>query len=49
MIADKVYGKLGKTEKTIDYVTIDWFERDKKILRKGQRPVKRSASEQNRL
>lgn len=34
MIAEKIYGKLGKTEKTVSYVTIDWFERDKRILRK---------------
>lgn len=34
MIAEKIYGKLGKTEKAVEYVTIDWFERDKKILRK---------------
>ncbi len=34
MIAEKIIGKLGKTEKTVDYVKIEWFERDKKILRK---------------
>lgn len=34
MIAEKIYGKLGETEKKVEYVTIDWFERDKKILRK---------------
>ncbi|MGN1481299.1 urease accessory protein UreE [Porcipelethomonas sp.] len=34
MIAEKIYGKLGETEKAVDYVTIDWFEREKKILRK---------------
>lgn len=34
MIIEKIYGKLGETEKNVDYVTIDWFERDKKILRK---------------
>lgn len=34
MIAEKIIGKLGKTDKTVDYVTVDWFERDKKILRK---------------
>lgn len=34
MIAERICGKLGKTNKSVDYVTIEWFERDKKILRK---------------
>lgn len=34
MIIEKTIGKLKKTDKTIDKVYIDWFERDKKLLRK---------------
>lgn len=34
MIAEKIIGKLGETSKKVDTVTIDWFERDKKLLRK---------------
>ncbi len=34
MITEKIYGKLGNTPKKIEKVTIDWFERDKKLLRK---------------
>lgn len=34
MIAEKIIGKLGETSKKVETVTIDWFERDKKLLRK---------------
>lgn len=34
MIAEKITGKLSDTEKRIEKVTIEWFEREKKILRK---------------
>lgn len=34
MITEKIYGKLSNTNKEIDTVSIDWFERDKKIMRK---------------
>lgn len=34
MIAEKILGKLTETAKHIDLVEIDWFERDKRILRK---------------
>ncbi|MGN0552354.1 MAG: urease accessory protein UreE [Oscillospiraceae bacterium] len=34
MIAEKIIGKLGETTKKVDTVTIDWFERNKKLLRK---------------
>ena len=34
MIAEKIIGKLHDTSKTVETVTIDWFERDKKLLRK---------------
>ena len=34
MIAEKIIGKLSETDKKTDIVTIEWFERDKKILRK---------------
>lgn len=34
MITEKIYGKLEKTDKTVEYVYIDWFERDKRLLRK---------------
>lgn len=34
MIAEKIYGKLSNTDKPVETITIDWFERGKKILRK---------------
>lgn len=34
MITEKIYGKLGNTDKRVDKVFVDWFERDKKLLRK---------------
>ncbi|MGN0666325.1 MAG: urease accessory protein UreE [Huintestinicola sp.] len=34
MIAEKILGKLNDSQKNIETVTIDWFERDKKLLRK---------------
>ena len=34
MITEKIIGKLGKTDKSVEYVSVDWFERDKKLLRK---------------
>ncbi|MGN0650433.1 MAG: urease accessory protein UreE [Oscillospiraceae bacterium] len=34
MITEKIYGKLTTTDKRVDYVSIDWFERSKKLLRK---------------
>ncbi len=34
MITEKVIGKLHDTSKSVEKVTIDWFERDKKLLRK---------------
>ncbi|MGN0642454.1 MAG: urease accessory protein UreE [Huintestinicola sp.] len=34
MIVEKILGKLQDTSKTVETVTIDWFERDKKLLRK---------------
>lgn len=34
MITEKIYGKLGSTDKRVEKVTVDWFERDKKLLRK---------------
>lgn len=34
MIAEKIIGKLHDTSKRVETVTIDWFERDKKLLRK---------------
>lgn len=34
MITEKIIGKLTQTDKQIDYVSIDWFERDKRLLRK---------------
>lgn len=34
MIAEKIIGKLTQTNKNVEYVSIDWFERDKKLLRK---------------
>lgn len=34
MIINRVLGKLSHTHKNIETVSIDWFERDKKVLRK---------------
>lgn len=34
MIVEKVVGKLTNTDKKVVTVSIDWFERDKKLLRK---------------
>lgn len=34
MIVEKILGKFHDTSKTIETVTIDWFERDKRLLRK---------------
>lgn len=34
MIVEKILGKLHDTSKQVETVSIDWFERDKKILRK---------------
>jgi urease accessory protein len=34
MIVQKVIGHLNHTDKSVDTVTIDWFERDKKRLKK---------------
>lgn len=34
MITEKVYGKLSQTQKKVEYVSIDWFEREKRLLRK---------------
>lgn len=34
MIAEKIYGKYTFTDKKSETVTVEWFERDKKILRK---------------
>lgn len=34
MITEKIIGKLTETDKQVDYVTIDWYEHDKKLLRK---------------
>lgn len=34
MITEKIYGKLSETAKSVEYVSIDWFERDRKLLRK---------------
>lgn len=34
MIAEKIMGKLHDTSKQVETVTVDWFERDKKLLRK---------------
>lgn len=34
MIAEKIYGKLGATDKQVETVEIEWFEREKKLLRK---------------
>ena len=31
MITEKIIGKLGKTDKSVEYVSVDWFERDKKL------------------
>lgn len=34
MIAEKVLGHLHQTDKQVDRVTIEWFEHDKKLLKK---------------
>ena len=34
MIIEKILGKLTVTEKKVDTVIVDWYERDKKLLRK---------------
>lgn len=34
MITEKILGRLTETDKSVEYVTIDWFERDKRLLRK---------------
>lgn len=34
MIAEKILGKLGDTDKITDTVKIEWYERGKKVLRK---------------
>lgn len=34
MITEKIHGKLTATDKRVEYVSIDWFERGKKLLRK---------------
>ena len=34
MIIEKICGKLAKTDKKIEIVTIEWFEREKKLLKK---------------
>lgn len=34
MIIEKILGKLGDTAKKVETVSVDWFERDKKLLRK---------------
>lgn len=34
MITEKIYGKLSLADKNVETVSIDWFERDKKVLRK---------------
>lgn len=34
MVVDKILGHLGETEKRVDPVRIDWFERDKKRMKK---------------
>lgn len=34
MIVEKILGRLDKTDKKVETVSIDWFERDKKLLRK---------------
>lgn len=36
MIIEKTIGKLKETDKTVDKVYIDWFERDKSCLEKYQ-------------
>ncbi|MCC8098363.1 MAG: urease accessory protein UreE [Eubacterium sp.] len=35
MVCDKILGKIGETNKEVDTVSIEWFERDKKILKKN--------------
>lgn len=34
MIVEKVIGTLKDTQKNVDYVTVEWFERDKRLLKK---------------
>ncbi len=34
MVVDKILGSLHETDKEVDTVSIEWFERDKKILKK---------------
>lgn len=34
MITEKIYGRIGDTSKIIETVTVEWFERGKKLLRK---------------
>ena len=34
MIVEKILGHLHETDKEVDKVIIDWFERDKKLLKK---------------
>lgn len=34
MIAEKILGHLYETDKEVDTVTVEWFERDKKLLKK---------------
>lgn len=41
MVCDKILGKIGETNKEIDTVSIEWFERDKKILKKPRKTAKK--------
>ena len=34
MIAEKILGHLYETDKEVDTVTVEWFERDKRLLKK---------------
>ncbi|MCP1102256.1 urease accessory protein [Aequitasia blattaphilus] len=34
MIIEKIIGSIGDTNKKIDYVNVEWFERDKRLLKK---------------
>ena len=34
MVIEKILGQLHETDKDVDTVSIEWFERDKKILKK---------------
>lgn len=34
MIAEKILGHLHETDKGVDTVTVEWFERDKRLLKK---------------